>query len=147
MEMRNPAKILVVEDNDSQRKCIVASIEAAVRDASVASVVGGKDAMECLFGDAETEPPKLVLLDLDPGDSNGMEVLMRVRGGDVHSLLTHIPIVIFTDSRYEESIAEGYLLGANSYVIKPFDFVEFQHVVDSLALYWLSKNQTATAFK
>ena len=145
--MRNPAEILVVEDNDSQRKCIVASIEAAVRDTSVASVAGGKDAVEFLFGDAGTEPPKLVLLDLDLGDSNGMEVLMRVRAGDDHSPLTHIPIVIFTDSRDEESIAEGYRLGANSYVIKPFDFVEFQHVVESLALYWLSRNQTATAFK
>lgn len=147
VEIRNPAEILVVEDNDSQRACIVASIEAAVQEASVASVTGTEDAMEFLFGDAETEPPKLVLLDLDLGDSNGMEVLMRVRAGDDYSPLTHIPIVIFTDSRDEENIAEGYRLGANSYVVKPFDFLEFQCVVESLARYWLSRNETGLGFR
>lgn len=147
MEMRSPAEILVVEDNKSQRECIVASIEAAVRDASVASVADTEDAMEFLFGDVGAEPPKLVILDLNLGDANGMEVLMRVRSGDNHSPLTHIPIVIFTDSRDEESIAEGYRLGANSYVLKPFDFLEFQCVVETLARYWISRNETALGFR
>ena len=147
MKHHSPVEILVVEDNDSQRECIVASIEAAVHDATIASASGSEEAIEFLFGDSGTEPPKLVLLDLDLGDSNGMEVLMRIRSGEDHSPITHIPIVIFTDSEDEENIAEGYRLGANSYVIKPFDFLEFQCAVETLARYWLSRNQTAPGFR
>jgi two-component system response regulator len=144
VNMGSPAEILVVENNDSQRECIVASIEAAVRDASVACVSGTEDAMAFLFGSSRSEPPKLLLLDLDLGDCNGMEVLARIRAGDDRSALTHIPIVIFSDSQNEESISEGYRLGANSYVIKPLDFLEFQRVVENVAFYWLSRNQTAS---
>lgn len=147
MDLQSAIEILVVEDNDSQRECIVAAIEAAVQDASVVSVSGTKDAMDFLFADFGTEPPKLVLLDLNLGNSNGMEVLKRIRAGETHSPMTHVPIVIFTDSQDEENIAEGYRLGANSYIIKPFDFLEFQRMVENLAQYWLSRNQTTSAYK
>lgn len=146
MEPRSPIEILVVEDNDSQRECIVAAIEAAVQDTCVATASGAEDAMDVLLGLSESEPPKLIVLDLHLGDGNGLEVLTRIRAGEDSSPRTHIPIVIFSDSEDEESIAEGYRLGANSYIVKPFDFLEFQHAVGVLALYWLSRNQTATAY-
>ena len=146
METGAPIDILVVEDNDSQRESIVAAIEAAVGNASIASVSGTSDALKILFADSESEPPKLVLLDLNLGEDSGFEVLTRVRAGDAWSPITHIPVVIFSDSRDERSIAEGYRLGANSYVLKPFDYLEFQNAVEFVARYWLSRNQTDTGF-
>lgn len=147
METGAPIDILVVEDNDSQRESIVAAIEAAIGNASIASVSGTWEALEILFTDSESEPPKLVLLDLNLGQDSGFEVLTRVRAGDEWSPITHIPVVIFSDSRDERNIAEGYRLGANSYVVKPFDYLEFQNAVEFLAQYWLSRNQTDTGFR
>jgi CheY-like chemotaxis protein len=146
MELRGPIEILVVENNDIQRENIVALIDTVVRDASIASVAGTKDAMELLLGSPDAELPRLVILDLDLGDSNGMDLLKRIRTGDEHAPLTHVPIVIFTDSRDEECITEAYRLGVNSYVVKPFDYLEFRRVVQVLVQYWFSQNQTTAGY-
>jgi len=38
-------------------------------------------------------------------------------------------------------MVSGYSLGANSYVRKPVDFVQFTEAVQQLGLYWLILNE------
>jgi two-component system response regulator len=38
-------------------------------------------------------------------------------------------------------LAEGYRLGANSYVQKPVDFEAFQKLMKEVGSYWLAVNQ------
>jgi two-component system response regulator len=52
-----------------------------------------------------------------------------------------LPVVILTSSREEKDRLEGYGLGANSYVRKPVDFIEFTETVRLLFLYWLILNE------
>ena len=52
-----------------------------------------------------------------------------------------LPVVILTSSKEEEDILNGYRLGANSYVRKPVDFVEFTDAVRQLGLFWLLLNE------
>jgi two-component system response regulator len=102
----------------------------------------GVEAIELLFGTKERpakgELPAVVLLDLKLPRINGMEVLQRIRSEERTRLL---PVVILTSSDEERDVVDGYSLGANSYVRKPVDFVEFTKAAQQLGLYWLLMNR------
>lgn len=142
MERAGPVDILVVEDNTSQRASIVAAIETAVEDAAIAAVASRDEALAILFESDILDPPRLVLLDLTLAEGDSLEILERIRTCASSNAIAHTPVVIFTDSQRDADIEEGYRLGANSYVIKPIGFLEFQRVVGSVARYWLNFNQT-----
>jgi hypothetical protein len=42
-------------------------------------------------------------------------------------------------------LINGYKLGANSYIRKPVDFVQFTEAVRQLRLYWLLLNESPPA--
>lgn len=142
MERAGPVDILVVEDNTSQRASIVDAIESAVEDAAIAAVASRDEALAILFESDILDPPRLVLLDLTLAEGDSLEILERIRTCASSNAIAHTPVVIFTDSQRDADIEEGYRLGANSYVIKPIGFLEFQRVVGSVARYWLKFNQT-----
>jgi two-component system, response regulator len=52
-----------------------------------------------------------------------------------------IPVVLLTSSREEKDIMESYMLGVNSYIVKPVEFELYIKVVSTMGLYWLILNQ------
>ena len=82
--------------------------------------------------------PQLVLLDLKLPKIDGLEVLRRIRGDERTQIL---PVVVLTTSTEDRDRLEGYRLGANSYVRKPVDFIQFAEAVGQLGLYWLVLNE------
>jgi CheY-like chemotaxis protein len=82
--------------------------------------------------------PALFLLDLKMPKMDGLEVLRQIRG---EATLRLIPVVILTSSREEQDIAASYALGANSYVVKPLDFVEFMEAIKQLGIFWTVLNK------
>ena len=102
----------------------------------------GAQAIEYLFGSEGHPPselPAIVLLDLNLPKLNELEVLQRIRANARTKLL---PVIILTSSTEERDMMEGYALGANSYVQKPVDFVEFTQAAKQLGLYWLLLNRS-----
>jgi len=139
----NPGKILLVEDNPDDVALTMRALKSHNITNDVVVAQDGVEAIDYLFGTkgrpAPTELPAVVLLDLKLPKINGMEVLQRIRGDERTKLL---PVVILTSSDEERDIIDGYSLGANSYVRKPVDFVEFTKAAQQLGLYWLLMNRT-----
>jgi CheY-like chemotaxis protein len=104
----------------------------------------GVEALDYLFGRGAhvgrdlKQLPVVVLLDIKLPKIDGIEVLRSIRQGERTRLL---PVVILTSSKEESDLLNGYRLGANSYVRKPVDFVQFNEAIKHLGLFWLLWNE------
>ena len=139
--------ILLVEDNPKDEKLTLRSLEKS-NVANVVTVVrDGAEALDWLFAQGEycdrraEDLPAVILLDLQLPKIDGLEVLRRIRADSRTNLL---PVVILTSSDEDRDMVAGYELGANSYICKPVDFIEFSKAVSQLGLYWLMINQVPT---
>ena len=136
--------ILLVEDNPDDVALTLRALEQQHIANEVVVAEDGVEALDYLFatgthaGRDPTVLPGVVLLDLKMPRVDGMEVLRQIRA-DVRTRL--LPVVILTSSSEERDMVESYDLGANSYVRKPVDFVEFAEAVRQLGLYWLLLNE------
>jgi CheY-like chemotaxis protein len=69
---------------------------------------------------------------------NGLDVLKKIRSDE---RTKYIPVVILTSSQDNKDVTRGYELGANSYIVKPIDFVKFYEVIQQIVVYWLNLNE------
>ena len=76
----------------------------------------------------------LVLLDLNLPRISGDEVLKRLRGREI---IRRLPVFVFSTSNDERDVRRCRELGADDYVRKPVDFVQFAEEVTRLARRWL----------
>jgi len=139
----NEKVILLVEDNSSDEALTLRALRKNNIGDDVVVVRDGAEALEYLLGrrnearDARAMP-RLVLLDLNLPKIDGLEVLRRIRADQRTKLL---PVVILTSSGEEQDIVQSYGLGANAYVRKPVDFIQFANAVLQLGLFWLMVNE------
>jgi two-component system response regulator len=136
--------ILLVEDNPDDEALTLRAFRKNNVLNEVVVTRDGAEALDYLFGTGSyagrdpTDVPQLILLDLKLPKVDGLEVLRRLRA-DERTRLT--PVVILTSSREEQDLIAGYRNGANSYVRKPVDFVQFSDAVRQLSLYWMVLNE------
>jgi CheY-like chemotaxis protein len=138
--------ILLVEDNPSDEALALRALKKNKLTNEVVVAHDGVEALDYLFrtgnhaGRDPNQIPAMVLLDLNLPKINGVEVLRRIRTDSRTRLL---PVIVLTSSLEERDVAHSYANGANSYVRKPVDFVQFVEVMRQLGLYWLDLNVTA----
>lgn len=141
--------ILIVEDNASQKVTILEALRTSLPDICAVAVNNGTAALDFLLARKEwivrvdEEPPRLILLDLGLPDCDHVSVLGKIRSLDEGDALALTPIVVFTDSQSAADISKCYRGYANSYIIKPLSFPDFQSVVMSVGRYWLTLNRSA----
>jgi two-component system, response regulator len=135
--------ILLVEDNPSDEALTLRALRKNNISSTVVVKRDGAEALDYLLvrrsdsGDSRALP-QLILLDLQLPKIDGLEVLRRIRA-DARTRL--LPVVILTSSREDGDLVRGYDLGANGYVRKPVDFVQFAEAVRQVGLYWLIINE------
>jgi CheY-like chemotaxis protein len=82
--------------------------------------------------------PDLVLLDLKMPKCDGFEVLQWLRQ---QPGFRTIPVVVLTSSEQVRDVNRAYELGANSFLVKPFDFTNLVSLSETLKAYWLNLNK------
>jgi two-component system response regulator len=144
-------EILLVEDNPADAELALHALKKSKVANHILHLHDGAEALDFLFlrGEyANRSPalrPHLVLLDLKLPKVDGLQVLKEVKNNPATKA---IPIILLTSSNEERDLVASYQLGANSYIQKPVNFVEFQEVVRQLGMYWLlvNKRPPAAAF-
>jgi len=140
--------ILLVEDDPGDVRLALAVFgELHMVDRCVV-VDHGEDAMDFLksrgpFSQRAPGPPRLVLVDLKMPRVNGFELLQNIRS---ERDLNPVPVVVLTSSREERDVERAYDLGANGYVVKGIDFVEYRATLRALATYWGHVNERPSGF-
>lgn len=137
--------ILLVEDNPDHETLTLRALKKAGLADPVVVARDGAEALDYLFGRGRycgCGLPKAVLLDLKLPKVDGLEVLQRMRAAE---RTQSIPVVVLTSSEEESDLASSYKYGANSYIRKPVDFLQFVEATRQLGLYWrVSEPQTIT---
>ncbi|MGV8119050.1 MAG: response regulator [Candidatus Xenobiia bacterium LiM19] len=113
--MNKQWKILVVDDQVDNLKILELRIRAL--GYSVMLAQSGIEALEI----AKREIPDAVLLDIRMPDIDGFEVCRRLKQ-DEH--LKDIPIIFLTALSDEKALVQGLELGAQDYIVKPFEVQE-----------------------
>src|SRR5260221_10201888 len=108
-------RVLVIEDDPM----IGRSLDHALTNAGMAVdwVTKGQDGLSAIRAGSYG----LVLLDLGLPDESGFDVLKTMRDRDDPT-----PVVIISARDDLESRIAGLDIGADDYVVKPFDFAELQ---------------------
>ena len=102
-------RILLVEDDEFIRDLYKRQFTLA--NLSVDAVRNGKEALAIL----ETNSYDLILLDIMLPDTNGLDVLKSIKGNE---RIKSIPVVLLTNLGQDTVIQEGFVLGAEDYIIK-----------------------------
>jgi two-component system response regulator len=135
--------IFLVEDNDDDAELALIAFSRAKLVNPLVRVRDGVEALDYLFGRGKhaernaSELPAVVLLDLKLPKLSGLEVLKAIRADE---RTKRLPVVILTSSNEERDRLGAYDHFANSYVLKPVDYEQFEAAALQLKLYWMVLN-------
>ena len=115
-------KAVIIEDQAETVEAISVCFELRWPDATVLSTGKGNKGLELI----EAELPDIVTLGLELPDIDGFELLRQVRRS------FDMPIIIVTVRNQKMDIVKGLELGADDYITKPFDHIEFLARVKAL---------------
>jgi two-component system response regulator len=148
MVTKGEIEILLVDDNPSDIELTV----HVLRQNKLANLIqvaeDGKEALDFMFcrgkyeGRSFEDRPKVILLDLKLPKVSGLDVLKALKS-DPRTKST--PVVIFSSSKEQRDLIEGYKLGVSAYIQKPVDFEEFRKVIREIGLFWMIANQPPPA--
>lgn len=118
--MSNTRTILIVDDEKQIRRFLKTGL--AVHGFEVIEAESGAEALKL----APTKAPDLLVLDLQLGDMDGLEVLQRIREW------SWMPVLILSVRNRELDKVKALELGADDYITKPFGIAEFIARVNAL---------------
>jgi two-component system chemotaxis response regulator CheY len=107
-------RILVVEDSATMRSLLASTLSDLGTAVEVTEAASGFEALRLLPRDAFD----LILTDINMPDINGLELLSFVKGNAAYR---DIPLIIVSTEGSERDREKGLELGADAYLVKPFE--------------------------
>lgn len=112
--------VLIADDSPTIRKFVSFSLN--VQGFEVLTACDGMQALEML----PRYNVDLIITDLNMPNMDGFELIKAVRQNKQN---TNIPIIILSSLKGSEEIEKGLKIGANAYLVKPFDPKRLQYEV------------------
>ena len=143
--MAEHAVILLAEDEEDYVLLIRHAFSQANIPNPLHVVWNGQEAIAYLKGEGkysnreEYPLPDLLLLDLKMPRINGFEVLKWIRS---QPGLAPLRVLVLTSSEEIRDVNQAYLLGANSFLVKPLDFQDFAQLSRLIMEFWLKASKT-----
>lgn len=128
--------ILLVEDNKQDAFLVREALEDKAFLKEMHHVVNGKEAIKYLKKETPFENsvlPDLILMDINMPIMDGHEALREIKSLEDFK---HIPILMLTTSSRKEDILKAYKEQSSSYIVKPDDIFDLDHLAESLRNYW-----------
>lgn len=114
-------RVLIVEDSPTTRAMITSAIEV-INDIEVSEASSGFEALKLL----PHHTFNLIITDINMPDINGLELVSFIKKTPAYS---HIPLIIVTTEGGVKDMEKGLQLGADEYVVKPFEPAQLQRLV------------------
>jgi signal transduction histidine kinase/DNA-binding response OmpR family regulator len=109
-------EVLVVEDNTDLRAFIIEALSSEYQVTAAFDGVGG-------FEKAESLIPDLIVSDVMMPRMDGYDLCKKLKTNDKTN---HIPVILLTAKAAKENKLEGLRIGADDYLVKPFDEEELR---------------------
>jgi two-component system chemotaxis response regulator CheY len=106
-------KILIAEDSPTMRSLLVSTIES-LEGYQIIEATSGFEALRLL----PREEVNLIITDINMPDINGLELISYVRNNPNYR---SIPLFIISTESSEKDLEKGIALGADEYLVKPFN--------------------------
>ncbi len=132
--------IVIAEDDEDDYLLIS---EALKKAENVGLIHWAKDGEELLSyldscenaSNAQEKVPSLIILDFNMPKKDGREALEEIKA---HPIRKNIPVIVLSTSQAESDIQQAYQLGANSFIQKPFKYIDFKSTIEVIQKYWLN---------
>ena len=106
--------ILIVEDSPTMRSLLSTSLEELDGEIKITQVASGFEALRYL----PREQYDLIVTDINMPDINGLELVSFVKS---NASYRDIPLIIVSTESSERDRDKGLELGADAYLVKPFE--------------------------
>ena len=145
--MSETKTILVVEDEPRDVELVEREFQQAPAGINLQVARDGVEAMQYVAGEekyadrAKHPLPDVILLDIKMPRMDGFDFLLWLRSR-APAQQRWIPAVIMSSSGLPEDVEHAYLLGANSYIIKPVYWHVFRERIKALGIHWAAQGET-----
>lgn len=129
-------EILLVEDNEGDILLTTEALKEVKTDYRLSVARDGMEAVLFLEKSEklpEAKKPNLIFCDINMPKMSGLEVCSFIKNSE---LLKHIPVIMLTNSTSKKDILQAYKNGANCYIAKPEEFVDFIQKINQIMDYW-----------
>ena len=129
--------ILLVEDDPAEVRLLQEVFTALPVRTQLHVAHDGREALAFLRHETPYQHapwPALILLSLKLPGLSGHQLLAALKRDPA---LQPIPALVFTNSQSPRDIRQSYELGANGYLLKPFEFTQLVEMVHVIVVYWL----------
>ena len=101
---------------------MLVSIIESLGDFRIVEAANGFEALRLL----PREHVDLIFTDINMPDINGLELISYLRNNPNYQ---HIPVVIISTEGSQSDIEKGRMLGANEYIVKPFECADLKGII------------------
>ncbi len=114
-------RIMVADDSQTMRMFLLFHLIKMLPGIEITEAVNGADALEKL----KHRPVDLILTDMNMPEMDGAGLITAVR----QELQRSTPIVIITTKGEQRDRERGMSVGADAYITKPLDILQFREMI------------------